>query len=72
MFKLKRRGVIARAGGRDFRDFNTVLRHDDSTEAVAFTAAQIPGIEDRRCPASMAGPLYPEGIAIVAEKSSTT
>ena len=28
---------------------------------VAFTATQIPHIEDRRYPASLAGPLYPEG-----------
>ena len=34
---------------------------------VAFTAAQIPGIDDRTYPASLAGPLYPDGIPIVAE-----
>ena len=64
----KRRVIIAGAGGRDFHNFNTVFRHDDSTEVVAFTAAQIPGIEDRSYPASLAGPLYPEGIPIVAEE----
>ena len=32
-----------------------------------FTAAQIPGISGRRYPPSLAGPLYPNGIPIVAE-----
>jgi predicted GTPase len=35
---------------------------------VAFTAAQIPGIDDRTYPPSLAGPLYPEGIPIVPEE----
>jgi predicted GTPase len=56
------------AGGRDFHDFNTVFRGDESTQVVAFTAAQIPGIEDRMYPASLAGALYPNGIPIVAEE----
>jgi len=34
---------------------------------VAFTAAQISGIADRRYPPSLAGALYPNGIPIVAE-----
>ena len=34
---------------------------------VAFTAAQIPGIERRCYPPELAGPLYPDGIPIVAE-----
>ena len=68
MADKKRRVVIAGAGGRDFHNFNTVFRHDDSVEVVAFTAAEIPGIEDRSYPASIAGPLYPDGIPIVAEE----
>jgi predicted GTPase len=63
----RRRVVIMGAGGRDFHDFNTVFRDDPAVEVVAFTAAQIPGIDDRRYPPSLAGPLYPEGIPIVAE-----
>jgi predicted GTPase len=35
---------------------------------VAFTATQIPGIEARRYPASLAGARYPDGIAIVPEQ----
>ncbi|CAL8466473.1 g6009 [Coccomyxa elongata] len=34
---------------------------------VAFTATQIPGIDDRRYPPELAGPLYPEGIPIYPE-----
>ncbi|HVP75330.1 MAG TPA: cyclic 2,3-diphosphoglycerate synthase [Gaiellaceae bacterium] len=60
--------VIMGAGGRDFHDFNVVFREDAETQVVAFTAAQIPGIDDRVYPASLAGPLYPEGIPIVPEE----
>ena len=50
-----RKVIIMGAGGRDFHDFNVVFRDDPETEVVAFTAAQIPGIDDRRYPASLAG-----------------
>jgi predicted GTPase len=59
--------LIMGAAGRDFHDFNVLYREDPSVEVVAFTATQIPGIADRRYPAALAGPLYPEGIPIVAE-----
>ena len=62
-----RKVIIMGAGGRDFHDFNVVFRNDSTTQVVAFTAAQIPGIDDRRYPASLAGPLYPDGIAIRPE-----
>lgn len=62
-----RRVVIMGAGGRDFHNFNVVFRDDPGTEVVAFTAAQIPGIDDRRYPAELAGPRYPEGIPIRPE-----
>ncbi|HEX6421581.1 MAG TPA: cyclic 2,3-diphosphoglycerate synthase [Acidimicrobiales bacterium] len=65
--RARRRVVILGAGGRDFHDFNTVYRDDPGHEVVAFTATQIPGIDDRRYPASLAGPLYPDGIPIVPE-----
>ena len=55
------------AAGRDFHNFNVVYRDDPSFEVVAFTAAQIPGIETRRYPPALAGPHYPQGIAIVPE-----
>jgi predicted GTPase len=59
--------VIMGAGGRDFHNFNTVYRSDAGTKVVAFTAAQIPGIENRTYPASLAGPNYPDGIPVVGE-----
>ncbi len=65
---MRRRVIIIGAAGRDFHNFNTRYRSDESTEVVAFTAAQIPGIEDRRFPAELAGPLYPEGIPVYGEE----
>ena len=59
-----RRVIVVGAGGRDFHDFAMVFRDDPDVRVVAFTAAQIPGIDDRRFPASLAGPTNPEGIAI--------
>ncbi len=63
----RRRVLILGAGGRDFHDFNTVYRDDPTSEVVAFTAAQIPDIDDRRYPPSLAGPLYPHGIPVRPE-----
>jgi len=59
--------VICGAGGRDFHNFNRVFRDDPAVRVVAFTATQIPGIDNRRYPAELAGPLYPQGIPIVPE-----
>ena len=56
-----RRVVIMGAGGRDFHNFNVVFRDDPEHLVVAFTAAQIPGIDDRTYPPSLAGPRYPDG-----------
>ncbi len=61
------RVLVLGAAGRDFHDFATVLRDDPAIDVVGFTAAQIPGIEQRRFPAVLAGPRYPEGIAIYPE-----
>jgi predicted GTPase len=63
----RRRVVICGAAGRDFHNFNVVFRDDSLNEVVAFTAAQIPGIEGRVYPPELAGPHYPEGIPIVSE-----
>lgn len=65
----ERRVVVLGAGGRDFHDFAMVLRDDADVHVVAFTAAQIPGIDERRFPASLAGPRYPDGIPIVPESA---
>jgi predicted GTPase len=63
----KRRILIMGAAGRDFHNFNTVYRDDASCEVVAFTATQIPFIDDRRYPAGIAGAGYPDGIQIYDE-----
>ena len=60
----KRRVLIMGAAGRDFHNFNTVFRDDAGTEVVAFTATQIPFIDDRTYPAELAGASYPDGIQI--------
>jgi predicted GTPase len=65
--KKRERLLILGAAGRDFHDFNVVYRDDPQVEVVAFTAAQIPGIEDRRYPPALSGPLYPDGIPILDE-----
>jgi len=64
----KRKLIIIGAAGRDFHNFNTRYREDESVEVVAFTAEQIPGIDDRIYPAELAGPLYPNGIPIRPEE----
>jgi predicted GTPase len=62
-----RRVLIMGAAGRDFHNFNVVYRDDPGVEVVAFTATQIPFIDDRTYPASLAGERYPDGIAIHEE-----
>lgn len=65
--KPRTRVVIMGAAGRDFHNFNLVYRDNPQTEVVAFTAAQISGIANRRYPPALAGSLYPDGIPIVDE-----
>lgn len=60
--------LILGAAGKDFQVFNTLYREDDSVEVVGFTAQQIPHIEDRQYPPSIAGDLYPDGITIYPEE----
>jgi predicted GTPase len=69
---VMKRIVIMGAAGRDFHNFNVVYRDDPQTEVVAFTAAQIPFIADRRYPAELAGPRYPNGIPVYPEEDLTT
>jgi predicted GTPase len=61
------RVVILGAAGRDFHNFNVYFRDNPAYTVVAFTATQIPYIDDRRYPAELAGSLYPLGIPIVPE-----
>jgi len=67
MTKQRRRLVIMGAAGRDFHNFNLCCRDNPGLEVVAFTATQIPGIDARRYPPDLAGPLYPDGIPILPE-----
>jgi predicted GTPase len=61
------RVLILGAAGRDFHVFNTYFRDRLDYEVVAFTAAQIPGIANRRYPVALAGARYPGGIPIHPE-----
>jgi len=60
--------IIIGAAGRDFHNFNTRYRDDESSKVVAFTATQIPDIEGRRYPPELAGLRYPDGIPIYAQE----
>jgi predicted GTPase len=59
--------IIMGAAGRDFHNFNVYFRNNPRYEVVAFTAAQIPNIEERLYPPELAGNHYPEGIPIYPE-----
>src|SRR5262245_65559067 len=64
---MPKRVLIMGAAGRDFHNFNVVYRDDPTVEVVAFTATQIPFIDDRRYPPELSGKLYPQGIQIYDE-----
>ena len=68
---MRRRVLIMGAAGRDFHNFNVAYRDDPQVEVVAFTATQIPFINDRMYPASLAGEHYPLGIPIHDEDMLT-
>jgi predicted GTPase len=59
--------IIMGAAGRDFHNFNVYFRGNPEYRVVAFTAAQIPSIEDRIYPPELSGEAYPEGIPIHPE-----
>jgi predicted GTPase len=63
--------ILVGAAGRDFHNFNTCYRDNENYKVVAFTATQIPDIDDRKYPAQLAGKLYPNGIPIYAESELT-
>ena len=64
---MKKNVLIIGAAGRDFHNFNTYYRGNETYDVVAFTAAQIPDIDGRKYPTKLAGDLYPDGIPIFAE-----
>lgn len=63
----KKNVLIMGAAGRDFHNFNVFYRDNEDYNVVAFTATQIPNINDRMYPAELAGKLYPKGIKIYDE-----
>ena len=67
----RQRVIIMGAAGRDFHNFNAYFRGNADYEVVAFTAAQIPNIDDRRYPPELAGELYPDGVPIHPESELT-
>lgn len=65
---MKKNVLIIGAAGRDFHNFNCYYRGNEDYNVVAYTAAQIPDIADRKYPKELAGDLYPEGIPIYLEE----
>ena len=63
-----KKAIIMGAAGRDFHNFNVYFRDKEEFRVVAFTATQIPDIEDRKYPSLLAGKLYPDGIPIYPEE----
>ncbi|NUM34097.1 MAG: GTPase [Candidatus Brocadiae bacterium] len=64
---MRKKVLIMGAAGKDFHVFNTCFRDRSEFEVVVFTATQIPNIDNRKYPAELAGPLYPQGIPIESE-----
>jgi predicted GTPase len=65
---MPKRVIIMGAAGKDFHVFNTCYRDNPDYKVVAFTATQIPNIDERKYPPSLAGSLYPDGIPIYNER----
>ena len=59
--------IIMGAAGRDFHNFNVYFKNNSRYKVIAFTAAQIPDIDERLYPGELAGNLYPEGLPIYPE-----
>jgi predicted GTPase len=59
--------IVMGAAGRDFHVFLSFLRGNQAFRVVAFTATQIPFIDQRGFPKSLAGPDYEEDIPIFEE-----
>jgi predicted GTPase len=68
---MKKKVIIMGAAGRDFHDFNCLFRGNSDVKVIAFTAEQIPGIDNRSYPKELAGKGYPSGIKIHPEAKLT-
>lgn len=64
---VKKKVVIMGAAGRDFHNFNVYFKNNTLYDVKAFTATQIPDIDDRIYPPELSGKHYPQGIPIKAE-----
>ena len=65
---MRKKVIIMGAAGRDFHNFNVYFRNNSRYDVVAFTAAQIPGIQCRVYPPELAGTDYPSGILVYPEE----
>jgi len=72
MIKNRINVIILGAAGRDFHNFLVYFKNNPHYKVICFTAEQIPGIADRKFPASLAGRLYKKGIPIYQEKDLPT
>ncbi|MGH9934568.1 MAG: cyclic 2,3-diphosphoglycerate synthase [Nitrososphaerales archaeon] len=68
---MARKAIIMGAAGRDFHNFNVFFRNNPNYRVAAFTATQIPYIENRVYPAELAGKMYPQGVPIYSEEKLT-
>jgi len=65
---MKKRVIIAGAAGRDYHNFLQYFKDNKDYNVVAFTQAQIPGIEKRKFPKKLAGRLYKKDIPFYSEE----
>ena len=68
---MQRNVLILGAAGRDFHNFLAYYKKNPYYNVVGFTATQIPGIDDKKFPAKLAGKRYPNGIPIFSEHQLT-
>lgn len=64
----KKNVIIVGAAGRDYHNFLTYFKDNPEYNVVAFTQAQIPGIEKRKFPKELSGRLYKHDIPFYPEE----
>ncbi len=68
MLSIKKRVLILGAAGRDYHNFLVYFKNNPHYQVVGFTQAQIPGIEKRSFPKSLAGRYYKKNIPFFSEE----
>src|SRR3989344_5674960 len=63
-----KRAIIMGAAGRDYHNFLAYFKGNRNYKIIAFTQAQIPGIEKRKFPKKLAGKAYRESIPFYPEQ----